>query len=78
MQYSGRLTTAADFCCCTFHFKGKMTWNFPKWGEGGERITKKEKGATVFSPYPPVLLGEPCRDRTDNLLIKSQLLYQLS
>jgi len=22
--------------------------------------------------------GEPCRDRTDNLLIKSQLLYQLS
>lgn len=29
-------------------------------------------------PNPLILLGEPCRDRTDNLLIKSQLLYRLS
>ena len=26
----------------------------------------------------PEISGEPCRDRTDNLLIKSQLLYLLS
>jgi hypothetical protein len=48
------------------------------WGESGERISNQRKRGYGFSPYPPVFLGEPCRDRTGNLLIKSQLLYQLS
>ena len=38
----------------------------------------KKKGFKLLLPKPFILFGEPCRDRTDNLLIKSQLLYQLS
>jgi hypothetical protein len=44
-----------------------------------ERIEEKRKqGPQAKMPETPVFFGEPCRDRTDNLLIKSQLLYQLS
>ncbi len=38
----------------------------------------KKIGVKLLLPNPLFLLGEPCRDRTDNLLIKSQLLYRLS
>ena len=38
----------------------------------------KRKGVAAFNLQPLDIFGEPCRDRTDNLLIKSQLLYQLS
>ncbi|CAI2719127.1 protein of unknown function [Nitrospina watsonii] len=38
---------------------------------------EKQKGlAMVAKPFP--IFGEPCRNRTYNLLIKSQLLCQLS
>jgi hypothetical protein len=45
-----------------------------KWSNG----QSNKKGAAVYYSVAPVIIGEPCRDRTDNLLIKSQLLYQLS
>ena len=43
--------------------------------KGSDAITAKKKGLAFANP---LIFGEPCRDRTDNLLIKSQLLYQLS
>ncbi len=36
----------------------------------------QQKGVSEIAN--PLISGEPCRDRTDNLLIKSQLLYLLS
>ncbi len=41
-----------------------------------ENNTKKK--AASLNARNGLCFGEPCRDRTDNLLIKSQLLYQLS
>ncbi len=41
-------------------------------GESGKMLSEK-KGGTVFTLQPLFLIGEPCRDRTDNLLIKSYL-----
>jgi hypothetical protein len=40
------------------------------------KMTKNAEGARGSAPLAPN--GEPCRNRTYNLLIKSQLLYQLS
>ncbi len=40
-------------------------------------VEGKEKGVPLTNRNA-LCFGEPCRDRTDNLLIKSQLLYQLS
>lgn len=57
-----------------------------EWGEKSMAVLKnnpilfipqrKKIGATMIRNSR--IFGEPCRDRTDNLLIKSQLLYQLS
>lgn len=37
-------------------------------------MTKNEKGAAVFHRNPLLLSGGPCWNRTNNLLIKSQVL----
>jgi hypothetical protein len=26
----------------------KVAWNFPKWGQGGDKMTGNEKGSTTF------------------------------
>ncbi len=42
-----------------------------------QSMTTNKKGVSLTTRYA-LCFGEPCRDRTDNLLIKSQLLYRLS
>ena len=42
----------------------------------GQGSKTKFEGLSILPN--PLKSGEPCRDRTDNLLIKSQLLYLLS
>jgi hypothetical protein len=60
-------------------FLKKNGMEFPKVGRGwGENSRSKNKGLRLYLRNPLFLFGEPCRDRTDNLLIKSQLLYRLS
>ena len=48
--------------------------------KSGDMETTKhgKKKAATLCMRNGLCFGEPCRDRTDNLLIKSQLLYQLS
>jgi integrase len=49
----------------------------PAGARGSQLVAKIESGDPGV-PEPPDLIGEPWRNRTSNLLIKSQLLYQLS
>ena len=44
----------------------------------GQRSKDHTKKAVSLTTRNGLCFGEPCRGRTDNLLIKSQLLYQLS